>query len=547
MALRTYRTSLRVDLVRATLAVLTAACGSERSGALGESFSAGSASGAPGSSANVEGGASTAGRMSGAGGEGGAASLLADLSASPLALTPAFAPGVHDYYVRCAAGINTLTVAATAAPGAGVRLQQPSTTDVGPSVLETFDLAEGDAAVVVASDGATSAEYWVRCLPHDFPWISVTYPSGTGPSTPGYYLIGNVVIGAAEGPYAMVVDARGTPVWYRRAPASAGALDVEALVPGTISFTPSIAYTFDASAAGEYQIDQLDPWQVSYAATAGVPLDVHELQILPNGDRMMISDVIRTGIDLTGLATFGPDSAVVDCTLQEVDPSGNLVWQWNALDHFDPVKASTWPQTQAVEGRTAVDTFHCNSIDVAPNGDLLVSSRHMDSVFYVSRQTSQVVWKLGGAASCRDAAQYLTVTGDSETSFYRQHDARFQPGGAISLFDDHTGMPGVARALIYNLDMTQGIATIAWQYLGTMASSAMGSFRPAAEGGGIIGWGAGNTQAFSEVDATGNVLLELRFAAPDTSYRAIKVPLDAFDIGVLRATTGASAATDGGT
>jgi hypothetical protein len=306
-----------------------------------------------------------------------------------------------------------------------------------------------------------------------------------------------------------------------------------------------VPYTFDASAVGQYQIDQLDPWRVSVAATAGVPLDHHELRILANGDRLMLSDVIRTGVDLTGLGTFGPNSAIVDCTVQEVDPGGRLVWQWNATDHFDPAKASTWPQKLTVESQPVVDPFHCNSVDVAENGDLLVSSRHMDSVFYISRPTGQVIWKLGGAASCKDDAQFLTLKGDAETAFYRQHDARFQPGGAISLFDDHTQVSGAARAVIYELDLEQATATLVWQYAGTAASSAMGSFRPAPGGGGVIGWGSGNTAAMSEVDGDGNLLMQLTLGTPDVTYRAIKVPLTALDVGVLRRTAGL-VATDGG-
>jgi hypothetical protein len=43
------------------------------------------------------------------------------------------------------------------------------------------------------------------------------------------------------------------------------------------------------------------------------------------------------------------------------------------------------------------DPFHCNSIDVEPaTGNLLVSGRHMDSIFYIERSTGKILWKMGG-------------------------------------------------------------------------------------------------------------------------------------------------------
>jgi len=401
-------------------------------------------------------------------------------------------------------------------------------------------MAEGDAAVLGLSQGGTTVEYWIRCLPADFPTITASPYPDAGAAQAGYYLFGNVSFGTGESPYAIVVDANGTPVWYRRSPSSAGVLNVESLSPGTISFAALMPFTLGAGPVGQYEIVGLQPWQVAYTAPAGIPLDEHELRVLANGDSLMLSDVIRAGFDLTGLQSFGPGSSIIDCTIQEVDPSGNSVWQWNATDHFDIVQDSTWPLTWMVDGENVVDPFHCNSIDVASNGDLLVSARHMDSIFYIDKVTGRVVWKMGGSQFTKDGASYVTVTGDPETTFYRQHDARFQAGGAISLFDDHTEEPGPARGVVYTVDADADTATMAWQYPGAGSSAAMGSFRPTAGGGAIIGWGqpaAGNI-VFSEVDRDGNDLLDMQFAAPDVSYRAIKVALGDLDIDVLRKTAG---------
>ena len=52
-----------------------------------------------------------------AGDSGTDASLATTISISPLSLQPPFSTTIHDYYVRCGQGNNTLTVSMTAAPG----------------------------------------------------------------------------------------------------------------------------------------------------------------------------------------------------------------------------------------------------------------------------------------------------------------------------------------------------------------------------------------------------------------------------------------------
>ena len=83
-----------------------------------------------------------------------------------------------------------------------------------------------------------------------------------------------------------------------------------------------------------------------------------------------------------------------------------------------------------------------------------------------------------------------------------------------------------------------GTATVAWQRPGAAPSMAMGSFRILPDGSRVIGWGLATGAAFTEVDAEGNDLADLTFTDGNTSYRAIKVPLSAFDVGALRSTAG---------
>jgi len=401
-------------------------------------------------------------------------------------------------------------------------------------------LTEDQAAVVFAQDATGfTQQYWIRCLPPDFPLVAPsTYPE-VGSPTPGWYLIGNLFVAAGSGAFAMIVDANGTPIWYHRMPSDQGNAAMVTPLPDSTVGTTTTGYPSIGT------LYFLKTWTTEAINTVGIPLDEHELLLLPNGDFMLLSDPTLTGVDLTGLDDYGPNSAILDCAVQEVDPQGNLVWDWRASNHTDPAKESVVPAGAGTEADPA-DVYHCNSIDVNANGDVLISSRHMNAVLFVSKTTGNVVWKLSGTPYNKDGAQILTIQGDPEGAFYVQHDARFQPNGDISVFDDHysalAAVPGVARGVEYALDLGAGTAHVVWQYQGAASSYLMGSFRRYADGTNLIGWGwytGPANLAFTEVDAAGQDLLDMVFVSPGNwSYRAEKVPIGTFDIDVLRETAG---------
>lgn len=148
---------------------------------------------------------------------------------------------------------------------------------------------------------------------------------------------------------------------------------------------------------------------------------------------------------------------------------------------------------------------------------------------------------MGGVGYNKDGAQLIESQGDPETSFNRQHDARLQPNGNISLFDDHSDGTAPARGVECAINFSSGIATVAWQYQGSASSGALGSCRRYADGNTVIGWGTlvgGAGLVFSEVDSLGHDVLDMSFASGDVSYRAVKVTDALADLNLLRETAG---------
>ena len=366
-----------------------------------------------------------------------------------------------------------------------------------------------------------------------------------------------------------MLDQNGVPVWYTQvANKGSSAFNVDAVVSGAISFVPS-------PAAKPYEIHHLAPLVTTYLAHLA---DEHELQVLPSGNVLTLGSALETGVDLTGynvplpdggVEALGPNGFIHGCDIEETAPDGGVVWQWTGTDHLDSVVDCTYPQlipsAPSPDGGAVADPFHCNSIDVDPaNGNLLVSARDMDSIFYVDKLTGKILWKMGGSPYTKDKAVYVAMT----DPFHRQHDARFQPSwvstcsggkGQISVFDDETDLPGPARGVVYDVDIAlgdgggtgdcgatgdggSGTASVAWQYKGSISSGVLGSFRILADGSRIIGWGARSTDrtTFTEADVTGHDLLDVTLdpGQGTSSYRAIKVPLTGFNRSVLRSTAG---------
>jgi len=268
-------------------------------------------------------------------------------------------------------------------------------------------------------------------------------------------------------------------------------------------------------------------------AFQGSPTNDHEMQPLPNGDFLVISYETRaTPVDLTPIGG-APDQTVQDAAIQEVDPSGDVVWEWNSKDHIglDQI-AQNWRNQVATS--TQHDLVHLNSVE--PDGSsLVISLRFTNAIYKINRLTGDVEWKLGGTT----IPQSLGVTGDDPTDPIRgQHDARILPDGTLTLHDNATGTTRPPRAVRYSIDEGAGTATQLESIEDPDVSAApcCGSARRSPQGSWLISWGA--RSEVTEFAASGDRNFKLTFGDLVTgpfSYRAFPVPPGWLTIANLRA------------
>jgi hypothetical protein len=329
----------------------------------------------------------------------------------------------------------------------------------------------------------------------------------------------------------MVLDNNGTPVWYQQVFGSF-VFNTTPLADGTIAWI-----SFGDPGFEDYNLKT----QTTRWLTGPLGTDVHELEETSNGDLMMLSYSPKPNVDLTALG-LGSSVSILDCVVQEVGPDGQLVWEWRGSDHISVNESTHSPAIQWGD-QTVYDIFHCNSIDTDPERSrVLLSARHADAVYLIDQSTGRTIWKMGGTASNSDGAQILTITGDPQSAFHAQHDARFEPNGDISLYDNQSWDATLAaRGVEYHVDTGGGTAALVWSFRSPdgQNSSATGSFRRLNAGAdNVIGWGVKSETLFTEVDAEGNLMLNVALPPGQFAYRVQKVGPTALDHDLLRATAG---------
>ena len=296
-----------------------------------------------------------------------------------------------------------------------------------------------------------ASTYHVRCLPASFPAFTYSRP---GTPSDDWTLVAPALGGSEFLGYVAFFGKGGAPVWWYRAPFVPA--DAELLSDGTVAYSSS-GGGYGVNPSATYEIRRLDGTLVRTVATVGSPTDFHDIRRLANGNYLLFTYRPRDHVNLSSHG--GPsDATVVDSEIQELTPAGSLVWSWNSKDHVGLGETGGWwPNVIAnartlPDGRKAYDPTHANAIEVDGNS-ILVSMRHTDAVYRVSRADGHVEWKLGGTTT----PESLTVLNDPHPSapFDGQHDVRRLADGTVSVHDNgsRTGRP--PRAVRYWIEHRQ--------------------------------------------------------------------------------------------
>jgi len=338
-------------------------------------------------------------------------------------------------------------------------------------------------------------------LPADLPPITVLSKYN---NAPGYIFISNFKFGPGQNtPYLLVLDNNGNPVLYKNT--NSVCLDFKVQLNSMFTYFNDRKGKF-YSTTPDFTITD------SFYCGNGYNTDAHELLLLPNYHAYLMSYDSQY-VDMSQIVPGGDTNAVVSgLIIQEIDENKIVIFEWRSWDHFQ-ITDATHENLLAHN----IDYVHGNAIDLDYDGNVLISSRHMDEITKINRQTGNIIWRFGGKNN------QFTFTNDP-IGFSHQHHIRHLPNGNYTLFDNgNFHNPPFSRALEYKLDEVNKTATLVWQYRNTpdYFGFAMGSAQRLTGGNTFIGWGSSNP-TFTEVKPDGEKTLEMTLEDGVFSYRAFK-------------------------
>ncbi len=319
---------------------------------------------------------------------------------------------------------------------------------------------------------------------------------------------------------SVILDSNGNLVWMGRDEPYAHRLDFNMQ---TYQGKPVLTWWegFETHGWGQGQVVIADSTyhriRTLHAHGKGIKIDHHEFNITAQ-DTALVSIYKTMKYDLRPIG--GPKHGVMATGVcQEIDiKTGELVSEWNAIEdgvHLTEThQPFRWLGKKYGIASNPFDFFHINSLAIAPDGNLLISSRNCWTIFKVHRQTKKIIWRLGGKKS--------DFTFGPGVKFYWQHHVRPHGDTLLSVFDNGAAPneETQSRALLLDVDEKKMHVTLRHHYVHpgqNVLSAAMGSAQLLPNGNMLVGWGT--NPYFSEFTANGRLVLAGQMTKGNPSYR----------------------------
>jgi hypothetical protein len=456
-------------------------------------------------------------------------SSLQSLVVSTGSLRPVFAPTVTDYDITSINGLYPLQVTATTTdPAAQVVIHGAPAKSGVPSTVTLKPSEDLDVTVEPTGNGAPQT-YRVHYVPKDMPTWATTSNEGAGTEP---LLLSLLSTSVQTGNYIVMLDRLGSPLYYRTFPQQ----EVEdfqqiTLPSGEVRYTCTVGavnpggWTLGVDHVMDQKFNDVADYQLpAYAAHGVLPAEAHDFLLLDTDHYIAMSYVQRT-VDLSSVNPAWSTQAVLMYPVVQEVKSGNVLVEWDSANfpslYTDSVDGNLYA-TPATATQLS-DYLHLNSMDVAADGNLILSLRHSNSILKVDRTTGKILWTLGG----KEDMFALTST----QIFSHQHHVRVHPDGSITVFDNGNNLHQT-RVLRFVLDEVNHVVT-SFQVLYTRPATDpqttfMGSATPLTGGRYMFGWGGWFTSAVApaatEIDGSGNVVWMFKFMQPTFfSYRALPI------------------------
>lgn len=458
------------------------------------------------------------------------------IQASPK-LTPEFDAAIHDYVVDCNAESEVKFSAQLSRPDFfGFFAPGDEGKVVSPLIAGTFNTSlsmhEGQRYRFRIS--LDPDEYSVRCLPKDFPPLSVSITGAR--KAAGYLFSPSLFFTASTADpisnralYVIVVDANGTPIWWKSEP-SGRPLDAKILNSHEIAWT---VQTNDDD--GTYVIRDFSGRILN---VFGGVLDSHDFQPTGVGSYLAIRYLTRTcPPDCVDMSPWGGpvSTAVTDAQIFELDGESHILWTWNSRDHIalsETGNAGWYPGV-------GPDIIHMNAVEPDGSDAVIFSARHLNAIYRITKATGAIDWKIGGTPTPESLVvvndSRPTAIGPNGQSLSGQHDVRKWSDGSVSVHDNGTIASRQPFIVRYEINAASRTATVVEEIpdLSDPSSFCCGSARRVPDGHWVAAWGG--QSYMTELDSTGNPVITIKYGlGSQFSYRAVPLLSDSVSLNDLR-------------
>jgi hypothetical protein len=321
-------------------------------------------------------------------------------------------------------------------------------------------------------------------------------------------------------PGPMIAEQDGSLVWFKPLPAGETATNLQVQ---QFEGKPVLTWWQGRVLQVGFGQGAIEVYNTSYQhvrtirAGNGYHADLHEIHLTPDGTAWTDDfDPIKMNLSRSGGKS---DGVLTDSIIQQIDiKTGLVMWEWHALGHI-PLSESNNP---APKYSYPWDYVHINSISPGPNGDVLLSSRNTWALYDVDIASGQIRWRLGG--------KHSSLKLGAGTREYWQHDAEWQPGGLISVFDNGSTPPKEkqSRGLLLKPDPAGHSVSLVRAFTNpsrTLLAASQGNTLSLPGGNWLMGYGG--LPNFTEYDSSGHVLLDGTLGKNVQDFRTYLAPWSA--------------------
>jgi hypothetical protein len=451
---------------------------------------------------------------------------LTDLKISTGDLIPVFNPMVTEYTVTSLNSIRPIVISATTENSRAEVMINDSIENEKPFMVKALNKTDRIKIQITAQDGSVKI-YMIKVLPNDFPFLSAkifkeAYNANLYLSSFSFALPDK----QPDGRFIMIYNEYGQPVYFKKM--KIASMDFKMHPNNTFSYN-IVDSIYGGIAFGQI-VEMNSNFDITgrYRSTEGIT-EAHEFQLLNNGNRLFLASD-RKLMDLTKDGG-NPKATVFGVILEEQDPKGKVVFTWKSWG-----KIKVTDVTPDIDIKSPfIPNLHSNSMILDKDGNILLSSRHLDEITKIDHKTGEIIWRMGGEHCKNNQFKFIN---DPLNGFSHQHAVTILPNGNILLLDNGNlhninhpkpiNLPNkktiidtkdkpthFSRAVEYKIDEKNKTAELVWQYKVDFGSNGMGSVQRLPNGNTLICWGYA-VPAITEINQKGEIVLQLEL--PPTYY-----------------------------